>query len=445
MSSATTFCARRCTCRASSCERCSHGFRTSPRGIGHTLRLDSSMLPRLESQPRRIELLNDPAVARQSPGCRFEHAGCRPVSRQALDQSGPFPILAVWVAEAAPPSCSRALCLRVVFSRQPAAPTRAAFADVIERLSEPPGTFDTDNLISNERSYLDVIPAIVARPVQGGAYVGVGPDQNFSYIARIRPSVAYLVDIRRENLLLHLLFKALFAEAHAGGVSVPADGLRRFPVGTERWKSATIGELVAHIDESARWPEDMDALRQHVETRLAAFGVPLSLDDLETIRRFHRVFVTEGLDLVYSGQRAAERRPYPASDYPNLRELLTARAADGKQWNYLASEDDFVFLKEMQARDAIIPVVGDVSGPRALKSIAASIADRGERVSAFYISNVETYLEQKMVMGQFLDNLSRLPHGSERCHDSVDVRRRIQHLDPEADRSDPHGRIRNRR
>ena len=49
--------------------------------------------------------------------------------------------------------------------------------------------------------------------VTGGAYIGVGPDQNFSYIARIRPSVAYIIDIRRDNLLLHLLFKALFARA----------------------------------------------------------------------------------------------------------------------------------------------------------------------------------------------------------------------------------------
>ena len=296
---------------------------------------------------------------------------------------------------------------------QPAAQKQSAFADIIERLSEPPGTFDTDNLISNERSYLDVIPAMLARPIRGGAYVGVGPDQNFSYIARIRPSVAYLVDIRRENLLLHLLFKALFAEARTRAEYLCLLTGRRFPVGTERWKSATIAELVAHVDESAPWPEDMDALRQRVETRLATFGVPLSLADLDTIRRFHRVFVTEGLNLVYSGQQVSERRAYPASDYPNLRELLTARAPDGRQWNYLASEDDFAFLKDMQARDAIIPVVGDVSGPRALKAIAASVAERGERVSAFYISNVETYLEQKMVMGQFFDNLSRLPRATE--------------------------------
>src|SRR5579862_258058 len=84
-----------------------------------------------------------------------------------------------------------------------------SFAAEIERLSERGGTFDTDNLISNERAYLDVIPALAARGVTGGAYVGVGPDQNFSYIARIRPSVAFIIDVRRDNLLLQLLFKAL--------------------------------------------------------------------------------------------------------------------------------------------------------------------------------------------------------------------------------------------
>src|SRR5262245_52962726 len=80
------------------------------------------------------------------------------------------------------------------------------FAAEIARFSEKEGSFDTDNLISNERDYLRVIPALVAGRVVGGVYLGVGPDQNFSYIARIRPTRAYIVDIRRDNLLLHLLF-----------------------------------------------------------------------------------------------------------------------------------------------------------------------------------------------------------------------------------------------
>src|SRR5262249_34786083 len=82
-----------------------------------------------------------------------------------------------------------------------AAPQRSFAADVV-RLSEAGGDFDTDNLVSNERSYLDVIPALRQAGVSGGAYVGVGPDQNFSYIANVRPEVAFILDVRRDNLLL---------------------------------------------------------------------------------------------------------------------------------------------------------------------------------------------------------------------------------------------------
>ena len=89
--------------------------------------------------------------------------------------------------------------------------TATSFAALIDRLSEPGGDFGGDNLISNEQSYLQVMPALEGRHVTGGAYVGVGPDQNFSYIAQVRPAVAFIIDIRRDNLLLHLLFKALFA------------------------------------------------------------------------------------------------------------------------------------------------------------------------------------------------------------------------------------------
>ena len=87
---------------------------------------------------------------------------------------------------------------------------QTGFAGLIERLSEPGGYFDTDNLISNETSYLHVMGKLREMGVTGGAYLGVGPSQNFSYMARIRPNIAFLVDIRRDNLLQHLLYKALF-------------------------------------------------------------------------------------------------------------------------------------------------------------------------------------------------------------------------------------------
>src|SRR5687767_5514644 len=114
------------------------------------------------------------------------------------------------------------LCLALLVCLGPAfAPQRGtaprpegSFASLVARLSERAGYFDTDNLISNERSYLHVVPDLRAIAERGrGVYLGVGPDQNFSYIAHVRPSLAILIDIRRDNLLLHLLFKALFAES----------------------------------------------------------------------------------------------------------------------------------------------------------------------------------------------------------------------------------------
>ena len=96
---------------------------------------------------------------------------------------------------------------------QAPAPAASGFAAQIAALSEADGYFDTDNLISNETPYLQVAEALADSAPKGGVYIGVGPDQNFSYIGRIRPSSAFIIDIRRDNLLLHLLFKAIFALA----------------------------------------------------------------------------------------------------------------------------------------------------------------------------------------------------------------------------------------
>jgi hypothetical protein len=292
---------------------------------------------------------------------------------------------------------------RVLRGIEPARPP-TPFAAAIDRLSEPEGAFDTDNLVSNEKSYLDVIPALLAGHVTGGAYVGVGPDQNFSYIARVRPRVAYIIDVRRDNLLLHLLFKALFAEARNRAEYLSLLTGRPLPGGLERWSGATLDEIVALVDRSMPEPDGSRALRSRLDRTIEGFGVPLARADLETIGRFHRTFITAGLDLKFQSHG---RRPNDY--YPTYRELLLATDANGRKWNFLASEDDFQFVKSLQARDAIIPIVGKVHGPHALRAIGAAIVERRERVSAFYISNVEFYLSRDATLGRFIDNLSRLP------------------------------------
>jgi hypothetical protein len=89
----------------------------------------------------------------------------------------------------------------------------SSFARLVTQLSESGGYFDSDNIISNETSYLHVIDGLRRLGVRGGVYIGVGPDQNFSYIAAVRPSIAFMLDIRRDNMFEHLLFKSLFSMA----------------------------------------------------------------------------------------------------------------------------------------------------------------------------------------------------------------------------------------
>src|SRR6266571_2655374 len=82
------------------------------------------------------------------------------------------------------------------------------FWAMVTGFSEPGGYFRSDNLISNEMAFQQVIPDLQKTP-HPGAYVGVGPDQNFTYITALRPKMAFIVDIRRQNMLLQLMYKAL--------------------------------------------------------------------------------------------------------------------------------------------------------------------------------------------------------------------------------------------
>ncbi len=300
--------------------------------------------------------------------------------------------------------CALSLLPWVLQGLEPAG-AKTKFAAQIERLSEAEGAFDTDNLISNERSYLDVIPALMSAGVSGGAYIGVGPDQNFSYIARIRPAIAYIIDVRRDNLLLHLLFKALFANARSRVEYASLLTGRVAPPRREPWIGASVEQIAAYIDSAARDSTSARQVRQRLERTIEGFGVPLSRADLDTIARFHGEFIDAGLSLRF---RSHGRQP--RFYYPTLRELLLATDADGRTWSYLASEDAFQFVRSLEARDAIVPLVGNVSGPHAMRALASAIAARGERVSAFYISNVESYLYRDGMYITFAENLRRLPH-----------------------------------
>ncbi|MFN0123423.1 MAG: hypothetical protein ACKV2V_23210 [Blastocatellia bacterium] len=278
------------------------------------------------------------------------------------------------------------------------------FNRAIERLSEPGGYFDTDNLISNESSYLHVMGKLRQLGLSGGAYIGVGPDQNFSYIAQVRPRIAIISDIRRDNVLQHLFFKALFARAQ-GRIEYLCLLTSRVAPGSPRdFDNKTIDQLTAWLDQKPLSADAQARTSAAIVETIRGYGVKISAEEIETVRRIHQSFSREGLSLQFTSHGRG-----PRSYYPTLRDLILEKDLAGRQCSYLASEESYQFLRTLQSQNLLIPITGDLGGAKALKEVGRFLKDRGEKVTAFYTSNVEYYLMQNDTFEQFAENVRELP------------------------------------
>jgi hypothetical protein len=303
------------------------------------------------------------------------------------------------------PTLVLALSVPSVGARQDASP----FASRVASLSEPGGYFDTDNLISNERSYLHVVPDIEALSRQAGrngVYLGVGPDQNFSYIARLRPKMAIVTDLRRDNVLLHLLFKAIFERSRTRIEYLAMLTGRKAPQPWTDWPPKSLDAIVAYIDRTQPMSAgEVSDLRGRLNDTIRRYGVPLTPRDLATIDRFHRRFIEAGLSLQFNTTGRA-----PRLGYPTYRDLLLEVDRQGRRCSFVAVEEDFLFVKGLQAKDLVIPIVGDLSGPTALAAVGNLLAAENLQLSVFYASNVEFYLFGDGTFPRFVANLQSLPH-----------------------------------
>ncbi|HET7698025.1 MAG TPA: hypothetical protein VFK57_20090 [Vicinamibacterales bacterium] len=276
--------------------------------------------------------------------------------------------------------------------------TDAEFRSLIQTLSEPPGTFDiSDNLVSNEPHVAENARRVWRR---GGVYVGVGPEQNFTYIASVRPVIAYVVDIRRENRSLHFFYKALFELSSDRADFVARLFSRPRPAGLGAGSSAR--EIFDRFDavppsaEQLQW-NAATVRRWLLETR----RLPLDSTELAWIDRLFTVFHDSGPSIQFWQARDTE----PA---PSFRRLMTMPDASGFTRSFLATEEDFRFVKDLHLRNLIVPVVGNFAGPTALRRIGDDIRSRGHRLSVFYGSNVGVYLTREQTRA-FCRNLAALP------------------------------------
>ena len=62
----------------------------------------------------------------------------------------------------------------------------AEFWALRDALSEPAGEFRSENLVSNETMFQWPIPELTKTVTPGTVYMGVAPDQNFTYMAALQ-------------------------------------------------------------------------------------------------------------------------------------------------------------------------------------------------------------------------------------------------------------------
>lgn len=276
------------------------------------------------------------------------------------------------------------------------------FAELVGSLSEPDANFFSDNYVSNETSYLQVASQLQRTVRPGGAYIGVGPEQNFSYIARLRPVMAFIIDIRRENRNLHLWYKALFELSADRADFVSRLFSRPRPLGLR--STASADEIFKQFDavrpSSEQYGRNTTLVRERL---LATRGLPLSQIDLDWIDHVSRAFYAEGPEIQFWGSRKVD-----GAARPSYRQLMTAEDFTGRSRSFLASEEGFRFVKDLHSRNLIVPVVGDFGGPTAISRVGDYVRKHADVVHAFYGSNVGVYLNNEQTRA-FCRNLATLP------------------------------------
>lgn len=286
--------------------------------------------------------------------------------------------------------------------------TDAEFWKLTEDISEPNGQFQSDNLLSNELGFQTIIPALKSI-VKPGVYMGVGPEQNFTYIAALQPKMVFITDIRRGNLELHLMYKALFEMSADRADFVGMLFSKARPAGLSA--GAPVAEIFAKYDaapvsadvRAANWKRIIDHLTKAPHT------FPLAKDDIDGIQYVFDSFYTYGTAINYrsstgagfgGGRGGGQMATYEA--------LMVTNDGAGVERSYLANEELFKVIKDLEMKNLLVPTVGNFAGPKALRAVGSYIRQQGETVQAFYLSNVEDYLTGGLWQ-TFCNNVSTLP------------------------------------
>ncbi len=280
--------------------------------------------------------------------------------------------------------------------------TDQAFWRLVSDFSEEAGSFRFEYM-SNEQQFQFVIPRLKERRNPGGVYLGVGPEQNFTYIAAVQPKMAFIVDIRRENMIEHLLYKAIFELSSDRVDFLSRLFSRNAPTGlTDKTPVRTLFQAFRSAQPN---PDLYRRNLQAVKDRLMkVHSFQLSNEDQSSIDYVYRVFFEAANAFSFGSPFFGG---FGGASYADL---MTATDEAGQPRSYLASEENFQIVREMHRKNLIVPLVGDFAGSKALRKVGQYVKDHGSTVGAFYTSNVEQYLfQQGDDWRKFLTNVSTFP------------------------------------
>jgi len=279
------------------------------------------------------------------------------------------------------------------------------FWNLIVDLSEPGGAYPYENFVSNELQYQDVVPALKATTKPGGVYIGVGPEQNFTYAAVLQSKLAFVIDIRRQNMVELLMYKALFEMSPNRADFVSNLFSRVRPAGLDI-KTTAAALFTAY--ENAKVDPDLAAKNlATIKAYMTKHGYELTSEDISTIEKVHDVFARGGPSINYYFASAAPVGLGPSRGGTYTRLMNTADAT-GSNSSFLSSEESYLYVREMQRKNLIVPLVGDFAGPAVIRNVGRYLTERKATVGVFYISNVETYLSDPQKQ-TFYANVTTLP------------------------------------
>lgn len=283
----------------------------------------------------------------------------------------------------------------------------ADFSKMVHSMSEGGGYFPSNNWISNETTYLDVIETLERHSVKGGVYVGVASNQNFSYISVIKPDLVFFVDIRHLNRMQHLVYKILFelSETRADFFSL----LFSKPVAPDSPPARMGLSRNSDIDEIVDYfliaPSDRDMYSETLNSVLSIldekYSYGLTDQDKYEIRSVLDAFYMYNLDITYNGGLNYR--------FPTLAQLLRTTDPRGEQLNAFNSREKYLYLRSMHLENKIIPLTGNFAGSKALKAVAEFLNKHKLNVSAYYVSNVERYLFRDGIFPNWVENVKKLP------------------------------------